>query len=56
MAGSKLTIKLTDEQRDQILKASGKRITELSIDLTSRGDLTEKDLQQLAGGVQKVRE
>jgi hypothetical protein len=56
MAGNKLTIRLTDEQQKQIESATGKSIIELNIDLASTGQLTEKDLQQLSGGVQKVRE
>ena len=49
MAG-KLTIKLTDEQQNQIKRATGKSITELNIDLGSTGQLTEKDLENVAGG------
>jgi hypothetical protein len=56
MAGNKLTIKLTDDQQKQIKNATGKSITELSIDLASAAHLTEKDLENVAGGVQKVRE
>ena len=56
LAGNKLTIRLTDEQQKQIESATGKSIIELNIDLASTGQLTEKDLQQLSGGVQKVRE
>jgi len=56
MAGNKLTIRLTDEQQKQIESATGESISELNIDLASTGRLTEKDLQQLSGGVQKVRE
>ena len=56
MAGNKLTIKLTDEQQKQIRDATGKSITELSIDLAAVGHLSEKDLDRVAGGVQKVRE
>ena len=56
MAGNKLTIRLTAEQQKQIENATGKRITELNIDLASTGQLNEEDLQQLSGGVQKVRE
>jgi hypothetical protein len=56
MAGNKPTIRLTDEQQKQIESATGKSIIELNIDLASTGQLTEKDLQKLSGGVQKVRE
>ena len=50
MAGNKLTIKLTDDQQNQIKSATGKSITELNIDLGSAGHLTEKDLENVAGG------
>ena len=49
MAG-KLTIKLTEEQQKQIKDATGKSLTELSIDVTAAGNLGEKDLDQVAGG------
>jgi hypothetical protein len=54
-AGLELPIKLTDNQQKQIKAATGKSITELNIDLASTGHLTEKNLEQLAGGAQKVR-
>jgi len=50
MAG-KLTIKLTDEQQKQIKDATGKAITELHIDVAAMSMLTDKDLEQVAGGV-----
>lgn len=50
MADSKLTIKLTDDQQSQIRKATGRSITELNIDLGATGLLTEKDLDNAAGG------
>ena len=50
MAGNKLTIKLTDEQQSQIKNATGKSITELTIDLAATSALAEKDLDQVAGG------
>jgi hypothetical protein len=56
MAGNKLTIRLTDDQQKQIQAATGRSITELNIDLAATGNLSERDLEQLAGGVQKVRE
>jgi hypothetical protein len=51
MAGSKLTIKLTDDQQSQIKNATGKSITELNIDLSAAGNLSEQDLDNVAGGV-----
>ena len=56
MPGNKLTIKLTNDQQTQIRDATGKTVTELNIDLASTGHLTEKELHQVSGGVQKVRE
>jgi hypothetical protein len=51
MAENKLTIKLTDEQQKQIKAATGESITELKIDLGSTGDLTDVELEQVAGGI-----
>jgi hypothetical protein len=50
MAEKKLTITLTDDQQKQIKDATGKSITELNIDLDSTGDLTDLELEQVAGG------
>ena len=50
MAGTKLTIKLTDDQQNQIRIATGKTITELNIDLGTTGNLSEHDLDKIAGG------
>jgi len=50
MAGSKLTITLTDEQQKQIRDATGKTITELNIDLASMAPLSEDDLNVISGG------
>jgi len=50
MANRNLTVKLTNEQQKQISDATGKHITELKIDLASTGHLSEKDLEQVAGG------
>jgi hypothetical protein len=55
MAGNVLTIKLTDDQQKQIRDATGKSITELNIDLASTGHLSEKDLEQVAGGALFVK-
>jgi bacteriocin-like protein len=49
MAG-KLTIKLTEDQQKLIKDATGKAITELSIDASAISELTDKDLDQVAGG------
>ena len=50
MAGNKLTIKLSDEQQKQIKDATGKSMTELNIDLSSIGSLSEQDLAKVFGG------
>jgi len=50
MANKNLTVKLTNEQQKQISDATGKHISELNIDLAATGHLTEKDLDQVAGG------
>jgi hypothetical protein len=50
MASGRLTIKLTEEQQNQIKMASGKLITELNIDLATTDTLSEEDLDKLSGG------
>lgn len=50
MAGNKLTIKLTEDQQNQIKNATGKTITELNIDVAATGNLTDEDLDKLSGG------
>jgi len=50
MAGNKLTIKLTDDQQNQIKSATGRSITELNIDLGAMSNLSEKDLDTVSGG------
>ena len=50
MAGSKLTIKLTEDQQTQVNKATGKTITEINIDVAETVALSEQDLDQLSGG------
>ncbi len=51
MAENKLTIALTSDQQKQIKDATGESITELKIDLGSTGDLTDVELEQVAGGI-----
>jgi hypothetical protein len=51
MAGNILTIALTDEQQKQIREATGKTVRELNIDLASAGNLTQKELDAVAGGI-----
>jgi hypothetical protein len=50
MAGTKLTIKLTEEQQTQMKKATGKTITEIKIDAAATGSLSDQDLDRLSGG------
>ncbi|HTS68570.1 MAG TPA: hypothetical protein VMO17_06270 [Terriglobia bacterium] len=50
MAGNKVTIKLTDDQQNQIKAATGKSLTEVSINIASTGHLSEEDLSQVSGG------
>jgi hypothetical protein len=50
MASTKVTIKLTDDQQNQIKRATGKSVTELNIDLAATGSLSEQDLNNIAGG------
>ncbi len=50
MAGNILTITLTEDQQKQIRQATGKTVTELNIDLAATGHLSQKDLDQVAGG------
>ena len=51
MAGTKLTIKLTDAQQDQIKQATGRSITELNIDVAATDALSPEDLDRVAGGL-----
>ena len=51
MAANKLTIKLTDDQQDQIKKATGRSITELNIDIAATGDLSKNALDNVTGGI-----
>jgi len=55
MAGNKLTIKLTDEQQNQIKNATGKIISELNIDLGTITKLTDEDLNDVSGGNKMFR-
>lgn len=42
MANKTLTIKLTENQQKQIKEATGKDISELTLDLAATGNVTEK--------------
>lgn len=54
MAGNKLTLKLTEDQQNQIKAATGQNITELNIDLASTGQLSDHNLDQVAGGMARA--
>ena len=55
MTANRLTITLTPDQQKQIKSATGKRLTELNIDLASIDQLSEEDLDRVAGGnIKKV--
>jgi len=51
VAGNKLTIRLTNDQQKQIKDATGKSVAEVGIELASTGQLSEKALDQAAGGI-----
>jgi hypothetical protein len=55
MAGNKLTIKLTEDQQRQIMKATGRNITELNINLAAAGNLSQQDLDNVAGGTATIK-
>ena len=50
MAGNILTIKFNDEQQEQIKTATARSIPELNIDPGAIAELSEKDLEKVAGG------
>jgi hypothetical protein len=50
MKDSKVTIQLTSDQQKQIKDKTGKSIRSLNIDLAGAGQLTEKELDHVAGG------
>ena len=51
MANKNLKLMLTGDQRRQIKEATGKDVAELYIDLASAGEITEDDLENVAGGL-----
>jgi uncharacterized protein (DUF1778 family) len=55
MAKENLTLKLTNDQQKQIREATGKNISELTIEIASKGQLTEEDLKHIAGGATKKK-
>ena len=49
-----LTIRLNDAQQEQIRTATGRSITEFNIDLGVMAELSDEDLEKVAGGVHNV--
>jgi bacteriocin-like protein len=45
-----VTIKLTSDQQKLLADKTGKNISELNIDLAGKGNLSDKDLEQVSGG------
>lgn len=50
-----VTIKLTGEQQKQIKDETGEDLTELNIDLPAMGDITEKELGEVSGGLWRAQ-
>jgi hypothetical protein len=53
MAGKKLTMTLTNDQQKKIREATGKSLSELTIDLAALDHLGDEDLDRVVGGVLK---
>jgi len=51
MSSGKVTLKLTEDQQNQIYAATGQRIKELHVDIASTGALSDQDLAQVSGGL-----
>jgi hypothetical protein len=54
MAGKKLTITLTNEQQKKIREATGKSLSELTIDLAAPDHVRDEDLEQVVGGYKRA--
>jgi hypothetical protein len=54
MANKNLKLKLTSDQQRQIKEATGKDVSELNIGIASGGEITEDDLENVAGGAKKI--
>jgi hypothetical protein len=50
MATNKLTLKLTDEQQQQIREATGQAITELTFESVAKSELSEQEMDGVVGG------
>jgi len=55
MAGNKLTVKLADDQQNQIKTATGKSIKELNIDLAATDHLSEIEFDNVSGGINFIK-
>ncbi|MFZ0961653.1 MAG: hypothetical protein WAO35_12170 [Terriglobia bacterium] len=55
MANKTLKLMLTNEQKRQMREATGKDVSEVNVDLASSGQLSEKDLEQVAAGATKKK-
>ncbi|HXR17938.1 MAG TPA: hypothetical protein VN777_17220 [Terriglobales bacterium] len=53
MANKNLTLKLTNDQKRQIRETTGKDVSELNIEIASTGQITQEDLEKIAGGASK---
>jgi hypothetical protein len=54
MAANILTITLTPDQQKEIKDATGRSVSELRVDLTTKGSLSEMELDKVAGGAMTV--
>ena len=53
MAGKKLTLKLTEDQQNQIKTATGHSVKVLNIDVGATGQISDQALDRVAGGVKR---
>ena len=53
MANKNLKLKLTDDQQRQIRETTGKDVSELNIEIASTGQVSQEDLEKIAGGYSK---
>lgn len=51
MTIDKLTLRLTDDQQEQIQEATGEKVTALNINLMPAEQLSQSDLDSVSGGV-----
>jgi hypothetical protein len=53
MKKKNLKLKLTNDQQRQIRETTGKDVSELNIEIASRGQISEEDLEKIVGGATK---